>query len=119
MPHAKGVIRALGPSGKSGKAVFLAQSVKTLCPVRQYFPGIALVAHIPYNLVLMQVEFGQHGQRQLHCPHAGGQVAAVGGAHRDDMMAHAGCQAFQLGIGQVVYAVRQFQILQIGRKRFH
>ena len=66
MRRPKGVIDAFGPLGKTRNPALLPQTVHPVAPTCQDFVGIALVAHIPDQLVHGRIEHGMDRHRQFH-----------------------------------------------------
>jgi hypothetical protein len=52
----EGIIRALIPFWETADPFILPEGVEAVSPPRQDFMGIALMAHIPYHLVLGEVK---------------------------------------------------------------
>ena len=66
MPHAKVIIGAFAPVGKTAQAVGLPQGVEPVRPSGKNFVGIGLMAHVPDYFVAFGIKDRQHGQGQFH-----------------------------------------------------
>ena len=75
----KGVVDAFVGLGETGKAPRLAEGVEAVLPAGEDLVGVALVADVPDDAVLRRVEHPVEGDRQLHRPQVGGEVAAGAG----------------------------------------
>jgi hypothetical protein len=62
----EGVVFGFGPFGETGKATALAQGAHAVAAACQNFMRIALVAHVPDQLIRGRVEHGVDGDRQFH-----------------------------------------------------
>ena len=112
--YAKHVVGAFCAPRKACQAVLLAQGGEGLCPACEDLEGIALMAHVPDELILVHVELGQKGQGELHSAKARRKMAAVCGADVQNARAHLGCKPFQLRVCEIVQAIRKIQCFQIG-----
>ena len=65
--------------GKPERPPRLAEGVETVLPAGEDLVGVALVADVPDDAVLRRVEHPVKGDRQLHRPQVGGEVAAGAG----------------------------------------
>jgi hypothetical protein len=65
MGGAKGVMRALGAFGEAREAALLAQGADAVTPPGQDLVGIALVAHVPDELVAGRVKDGVNRDGQF------------------------------------------------------
>ena len=67
MPHAEKVIRALAHAREPRQAVLLAQGIKGPVASGEDLVGVALMPHVPDQLVPRKIKGGKQGQRQFHC----------------------------------------------------
>ena len=77
MAYSKMVKRTFITSGETGKTSQSAQARKALAASCQKLIGIALVAHIPDQAVLLGIKDRQHGQRQFYDAKRWSKMAAI------------------------------------------
>jgi len=65
MSRAKGIVGAFGPLGETGQTTLLPQRAHTVAAARQDLVRIALMPHVPDQLVMRCVENRMQGHRQL------------------------------------------------------
>ena len=65
MPRIKGVVNALTTLWKTGKPVFLANRADLIQPASQNFMRIALMTHVPDDLILRQIKNVMESHREL------------------------------------------------------
>ena len=103
--RAERVVFAFAAFGKAGQAAALPQSANPVAPSGQDFVRVALVPHVPDQLILRRVEHIMDGGGQFHHAQPAAQMAA-GYAHRAN---HFGAQF----IGELAQLLR-LQLAQIG-----
>ena len=82
------VIDAFGGVGKAAYAVCLAEEPETVFPAGNDFMRVALVADVPEELVLLEIEDVVQGQGQLDDAEIAGKVAAGPGDGAEDEAAY-------------------------------
>ena len=65
MAHTKGVIRAFITLGKTGQAIFLAQTTHALTATGKNFVGVTLMADIPDEAVIWGVKYIMQGNSEF------------------------------------------------------
>ena len=81
MPHGEQVILALGRVREAADAPRVAQLIEARLAAGDDLVGVALVAYVPQQLVLLEIEDVVQRKRQLHRAEVARQVSA-GLAHR-------------------------------------
>ena len=79
VPHVEDVVGALLPLREAADPPLLPEGVEALLPAGDDLVGIGLVSHVPDQAVPGRVEDVVEGERQLHRPQGGGQMAALPG----------------------------------------
>ena len=110
VPRREGVVFALLHLGKAAGPSLLAEPLEGLVAPGQQLVGVGLMAHVQHQLVLRGVEDIVYGQRQLHDPQVGGQMAAAVRDHLHDLGAQLVGQLSQLPVVQLLQ-VRRFVYL--------
>jgi hypothetical protein len=75
----EGVVGAFFPFGKTRKPAFFAQAVESRVTPGQEFMGVALVPHIPYDLVFRRIENAVKCDAQFYGAEVGGKMPSVPG----------------------------------------
>ncbi len=83
MPHGEAVVRAFFRLREARDSVFAPQSGKPLQPVRKYLMGVALMAHVPDDLILGGVHHREQRDCKLHHAKRRRQVPPVRAYHID------------------------------------
>ena len=110
VPRAVTVMLALGTQGKAVQAVGRANGVKTAFPAGEQFVYVALVAHVPDELVLRCGEDAMESDGQLDHAKVGAQMPSVFGENGDEFLADF--------LGQLLQLV-QLQFLDMFRAVHH
>ena len=76
MPDGELVVFALGRIGKTADAARVAQKLETRLAAGDDLVRVALVAHVPQQLIPLEIEDVVQGQGQLDRPEIAGQVPA-------------------------------------------
>ncbi len=108
MTGAELVVRTLAAAQEAGEPASLAQRRESRVAAGEDFPGIALVAHIPDDLVARRLERVQQGDCQLDDAEPRPDVPAGLGHHVDQALAHLvgeGLQLLAREVPQVVGSV--------------
>jgi hypothetical protein len=100
MRRAERVIGAFGPLGEARQPVLLAQGADPVAPPGQDLVRVALVAHVPDDLVARRVEHRVQRHGQFHHTQAGAQMPAGLRHRRDRLGPQFVRQPLQLGIAQ-------------------
>ena len=108
--------RAFFDFRKTADASKLAQGMEVFRPSGQQLPCVALVPHIPDELVFLRVEYGKERERQLDDAERGGQMPSVGGNRADNGLAQFRRQDLLVGEGQVRHHGRVRDTGEKGRK---
>jgi len=101
MAGIEGIVLALGPFGETGKPVLLPQSVKITGSSGEKFMGVALMPHVPHNLVQGSLENPVQGYSQFNDPKIRRKVTAVPADHVYDAGTDFLGQGGELTEGQV------------------
>jgi hypothetical protein len=80
------IIRTLLPLGKTADPLILPQGVKTIPPPGQELVSIALMAYVPYQFVLREIEDIVKGNRQLYHPQIGREMPSISRNRGDDLL---------------------------------
>ena len=124
MTGIESVAIALLPLGKTAHAMELAQRIKALFSACQDLVGIGLVAYVPHNLILWQIEGQIQPDGQFHHPEIRGEVASVLGGFLYDKLSDFGREFSELMIIQFLQILRSMYIIQshtfhLSRCTFH
>ena len=90
------VMLTLRSTQKAGQATLLAQGVQPVVAPGQNLPGIALMPHVPDDLVARRLEPGAERDCQLDDAESGTDVATRLGDDVDEPLAHLVGQLLQL-----------------------
>ncbi len=96
MTHVEGIMNRLGPLGETAYPSQGPERAETLAPAGQELVGICLVPHIPDDLVPGGRKHPVQCNGQFHHAKTRRQVAAIGGAGSDDLLAQFRRQLDQL-----------------------
>ena len=108
------VILAFAALGETGQSAELAQGVHSAAPSGEDFVRVALVAHVPHQMVARGVVHVMQGDGQLHRAEVAGEMAA-GFAHRFEQEgAQLGAKLRQLGFVEQAQILRQIDGVQQG-----
>ena len=88
MPGPELVVRTLGAPQEPGQAARLAQGRQAIVAAGEDLPGVALMAHVPHDLVARRVEAVAERNGQLDHAQAGADVTAGLGNDVDQPAAH-------------------------------
>ena len=114
MADAEIVILAFAALGKTGQPAELAQGVHSAAPSGEDFVRVALVAHVPHQMVARGVVHVMQGDGQFHRAEVAGEMAA-GFAHRFEQEgAQLGAKLRQLGFVEQAQILRQIDGVQQG-----
>jgi hypothetical protein len=105
--HAEGVVLRLVPLREAGQAALGPDGAEPVAPAGQQLVGVGLVADVPDQLVGRRGEDVVERDVQLHRPQRGPEVAAVGGAGLDDLVAQLRAELREVAHGE---------LLQVGRR---
>ncbi len=100
--HAEGVVLRLVPLGEAGQPPLGADGAEPVAPAGQQLVGVGLVADVPDQLVGGRREDVVERDVELHRPQGGAEVAAVGGAGLDDLLADLGAEPGQVADGELL-----------------
>ena len=112
MRRAEWVVWAFRPLGEPRKPVLLAQRADTVPPPGENLVRIALVRHVPDQLVLGRIEDSVQRDRQLDHTQTRPKVAPGFRNGRDGFRAQFVCQCLQLGIAQPLHVGRHVHTVQ-------
>ena len=110
--HRELVIRALGRVGKAADAFGLSQPLETVPATRDDLVCIALMAHVPQELVLLEIEDMVQRQRHLDGAEVAGQVATGLADRMQHELANFFRQRGQLRHRQLLQIRRAIDLLQ-------
>ena len=96
MPGAEMVVGAFVPLEETGQPVMLAQGGEAILAAREDLVGIGLMAHIPHDAILQEVEVVEERDGQFDGAQVRAEVAAGLRYGRDDEGAHLRRQVFEL-----------------------
>ena len=100
MAGVKGIVGAFASFGKAAESLVLTDGLEVLEATGQELVGVALVANIPYELVVWGVKDIMDGQGQLNNAQAGCEMASDLGNGRDYFTADVGSQLGQALFGK-------------------
>ena len=98
MRRAERVIRAFRPFGETRKPAFRPQRANPVPPPGEYLVRIALVAHVPDQLVTRGIKDGVDRHRKFHHPKARAKMTAGGGHGRNRFGAQLSRKLVQLTV---------------------
>ena len=101
---------------KTADASKLAQCMEVFRSSGQQLPRVALVPHIPDELVFLRVEYGKERERQFDDAERGSQMPPVGGNRADNGLAQFRRQDLLFGEGQIRHHGRVRDAGEKGRK---
>ena len=107
------VVFALGRIGKTADATGAAQQLKTRLAAGDDLVRVALVAHVPQQLIALEIEDVVQRQRQLDRPEVAGQVPPGLADTAQDELTDLLRQSFQLGHRQQLQVRRAADLVQI------
>ena len=116
VPDAEMIERAFLDFRKTADASKLAQRMEVFRPSGQQLPRVALVPHIPDELVFLRVEYGKKRERQFDDAERGSQMPPVGGNRADNGLAQFRRQDLLFGEGQIRHHGRVRDAGEKGRK---
>src|SRR2546425_573713 len=100
VPSPELIVRTFCAAQEPGQAARLAQGGQTLVAPGEDLPGVALMAHVPYDLVARRVEAVAKRDGQLDHSQAGADVPAGLGHDVDQPAAHLVREGLQLILRQ-------------------
>ena len=112
MARPERVMRALGPARVARDAVQLAQRVELVEASREQLVRVALVPHVPDDLVLRRIEHAVERQREFDHAEVRRQVAGIAGHGLDDDVAHLGRELLHLGGLEPLHVGRGLDLLE-------
>jgi hypothetical protein len=114
--HQVGVVRRLPLVGEARQAALLPQRVEARLALGQQLVRVALVADVPDEAVVLEVEDVVQADRQFDDAHAGAEVAA-GDRHRvEDDLAQFGAERRQDLARQLLQVGRAVDLVKQGRR---
>ena len=114
VPRAEVVVGALIALEEAGQAVVHAQGGEAVPAACQDLVRVGLVAHVPDDAVLQEVEVVEEGDRQLDGAEVRAEVAAGLGHRGDEEGAHFRRQLLHLGRGEVFHLLGGRQRVEQG-----
>ena len=108
MASAKWIIGAFGPAGETGETIFLPDGAHAIAPIGQYFVGVALMSHVPNQLVVGGVENRMQGHGQFHHAQPGTKVPAGLRNTINHLGAHFISQLAQLLLAEITHVTWLF-----------
>ena len=112
MARTEAVKRTLRPLRETTHPMILPESVEVFLSTRQDFMGIGLMADVPHDLILRQIEGQIQPDGQLHYPEIRGEVASVLGGFLYDKLSDFGREFPELMIIQLLQILRSMYIIQ-------
>ena len=106
MSGIKAIIGTFLPLGKTADSPQLSKPVKVILSSGKNLMGIALVSHIPHQLILGQIQAMKKSNGKLHHPQVGGQVATMHGGFFQNKTSQLLGQGLLFGKGQPFYILR-------------
>ena len=110
--RAEAVKRTLRPLRETTHPMILPESVEVFLSTRQDFMGIGLMADVPHDLILRQIEGQIQPDGQLHHPEIRGEVASVLGGFLYDKLSDFGRELLKLPITQLLQILWSMYIIQ-------
>ena len=92
--------------------MILTESVEIILASGQDLMGVRLMADIPHNLILRQIEGQIQPDGQLHYPEIRGEVTSVLGGFLYDKLSDFGREFLKLPITQLLQILRSMYIIQ-------
>ena len=112
MARTEAVKRTLRPLREAAHAMILPESVEVFLSTGQDLMSIGLMAYIPHDLILWQIEGQIQPDGQLHHPEIRGEVASVLGGFLYDKLSDFGRKFSELMIIQFLQILRSMYIIQ-------
>ena len=106
MAGIKAIIGTFLPLGKTADSPQLSKPVEVIHSSGKNLMGIALVSHIPYQLILGQIQAMKKSDGQLHHPQIGGQMPPMHGGFFQNKASQLLGQGLLFGKGQPLYILR-------------
>ena len=106
------VKRTLRPLRETAHAMILPEPVEVILSTGQDLMGIGLMAYVPHDLILWQIEGQIQPDGQLHHPEIRGEVASVLGGFLYDKLSDFGREFSELMIIQFLQILRSMYIIQ-------
>ena len=97
----------------SGNTIFLTQGVEGPETPRNQFVGISLVAHIPNNPILIQIEGLVQSKGEFHYPETRAEMATTGGDHLQMALSDLTGNVLEFSDAETMQLIRMGQISEM------
>ena len=111
------VVRRLAAIGKAGDPPVLADGAERVTAAGEQLVGVALVTHVPDDLVVRALQHAVQRHGELHGAKAGGEMAADLADARQNRLAHFPRKERQLALGELLEVGGVGDLVQIPHRR--